>query len=73
MLSQLRQFWDTFQIELANKNFYKASIDGMSLGLSELQESDLEAWKIRAKSLDRYKKVNRVLHHQRLLFVFEII
>ena len=36
MLPQLRQFWDTFQAELANINLYNASIGGMSLKLSKL-------------------------------------
>lgn len=45
----------------------------MRLRLLELQRSDLEAQKIRANVLDRYKEVNRVLHHQRLLFIPKII
>ena len=43
VLPQLRQFWDTFQAKLADENLYKASIGGMRLRLSELQESDPEA------------------------------
>ena len=49
VLPQLRQFWDTFWMELANENFYKASINGMRLRLSELQESDLEAQELKSK------------------------
>ena len=46
----------------------------MRLKLSKLQESDNEAQKIRAKRLKNgYKEVDRVLHHQRLLFILEAI
>ena len=46
----------------------------MRLRLSELQESDDEARKIRAKELKNdYKEVDRVLHHQGLPFVLEAI
>ena len=46
--------------------------------LSELQELDKEIWEIRAaeklqKGRNGYKEINRVLHHQKLLFVPEII
>lgn len=60
----LHQFWDTFQIELADKYLYKAIIGGIRLKLSELQESDNEAQKIRAKGLKNgYKEVDGVLHY----------
>ena len=36
VLPQLRQFWDTFQTELANEKSYKASIGGIRLRLSKL-------------------------------------
>ena len=49
VLPQLRQFWDRFRVELADENPYKASIGGMRLRLSELQESDLEAQKLKSK------------------------
>ena len=46
----------------------------MRLRLSELQESDNKAQKIRAKrSKDDYEEVDGVLHHQGLLFVLEAI
>ena len=46
----------------------------MRLRLSELQKSDIEAQKVRAEELkDGWKKFDRVLHHQRLLFIPEII
>ena len=54
-----------------------ASIGGMRLRLAELQESDVEAQKIRAekqkKGLGKYVDVNGMLHHQELLFMPEII
>ena len=77
VLPQLRQFWETFQTELAAEEPYKASIGGMRLRLAELQESDAEAQKIRAEELkeglDEYVDVDGVLHHQGLPFVPEII
>ena len=45
----------------------------MSLKLAKLQEPDEKAQKIRAKSQDGYKKVGKVLHYQKLLFIPEII
>ena len=73
MLPQLCPFWDMFWTKLAYKFFYKASISGMRLRLAELQESDKEAQKIRVKGLNKYKKLNAVLYHQKLPFVTEII
>ena len=45
----------------------------MRLRLSELQESDPEARKIRAEGLDGYEDIDGVLHHQGLSFVPKII
>ena len=45
----------------------------MRMRLAKLQKSDKKAQKIRVESLNEYKKLDRVLHHQRLLFVLEII
>ena len=46
----------------------------MKLRLSELQELDNEAQKIRVEGMkDAYEEVDRVLHHQELLFVPEAI
>ena len=73
VLPQLRQFRDTFRTELADENPYKASIGGIRLRLSELEELDEEARKIRAESLGGYEEVDGVLHHQGLPFVPEII
>ena len=50
-----------------------AIIGKMSLRLAELQESNKKAQKIRSKSLNKYKNVNRVLHHLELPFVPKII
>ena len=73
MLPRLRQFWDTFQTKLANKIPYAASIGEMRLKVAELQESDEEARNFRAESLNSWEEFNRVLHHQGLPFVPEII
>ena len=49
----------------------------MRLRLAKLQESDTEAWKIRAEELkegfDKYVDVDKVLHYQELPFVPKII
>ena len=62
-----------FQTKLANKSIYTANIRRMRLKLAELQESDIETEKIRAKELkkglDKYVNVNKVVHYQRLLFL----
>ena len=77
MLPHLRQFWKTFQTKLADKEFYKASIGGMRLRLAELQKSEAEAQKIRAKELKeglgKYLDIERLLHYQGLPFLPEII
>ena len=46
----------------------------MRLRLSDLQESDNEAQKIRTEGLkNSYEEVDGILHHQGLLFVPETI
>ena len=45
----------------------------MSLRLAELQKSDNDIQKIRAKGLDKYKNINKMLYYQELLFIPEII
>ena len=45
----------------------------MRLRLSKLQKSDKEFRKIKAKSLDRYEEIDRVLYRQELSFVLKII
>ena len=70
VLPQLRQFRDTFQAKLGVEGLYQVNIGAMRLRLLELQESDDEAWKIRAKRLkSNYKEVDGVLHHQELPFI----
>ena len=51
VLPQLRQFWNTFQAKLGAEGPYQVSIGAMRLRLSELEESDDEARKMRAKGL----------------------
>ena len=63
-----------FQTKLADENPYKASIGKMRLRLSEWQESDAEAQKVRTEELkDGCEEFDRVLHHQGLPLVPEII
>lgn len=50
-------------IKLAKEKFYKASISKIRLKLSELQELDEKVQKIRAKSINGYKKVDRMLYY----------
>ena len=45
----------------------------MRLRLAKLQKSDEEAQRIRAEGLNRYKKLDEVLYHQRLPFVPKVI
>ena len=75
MLPQLRQFWDTYRVELADKNLYKASIGGIRLRLSELQESDPEVQELKSKEHlpDGWEDIDGVLYHQGLPFVPEAI
>ncbi len=51
ILSQLRQFWDTIQSELADKGPYTASIGGMKIKLPELKDDDKKAMKLRLEEL----------------------
>ena len=74
VLPQLRQFWDTFRAKLGTEGPYQVSIGAMRLRLSELQESDDEARKIRAEGLKNdYEEVDGVLYHQGPPFVPEAI
>ena len=70
-LLQLRQFWDTFRLELVNKNPYKVSINSIRLQLQEPQETDFKAQELRTK--DGYQNIDSVLHYQGLVFVPEAI
>ena len=46
-LLQLRQLWDMFRLELANKDSYKANIGSMRFKLQELQKTDSKAHELR--------------------------
>ena len=70
-LPQLRQFWNTFRLALANKDPYKVNIGSMRLRLQELQESNFKVQELRIK--DGYQDIDRLLYHQSLLFVPEAI
>ena len=74
VLPQIHQFWDTFQAELGDEGHYWVSIGVMRLKLSELQESNDKARKIRVEGLKSdYEEVDVVLHNQELSFVLEAI
>ena len=76
MLPKLRKFWRLFQIELAKKSRYTASISGMRLRLQDLQNEDKQAWKLRVNQQlgqQAWKDTNGVLHHQNLPYVSENI
>ena len=47
----MRQFWDTIRSELVDKGLYTASIRGMRMRLSELQDDDKEAKKLRSEQV----------------------
>ena len=51
VIPQLCQFWDTFQAKLGAEGPYQVSIGTICLRLSELQELDDEARKIKAEGL----------------------
>ena len=74
VLPQLCQFWDTFWVKLGAEGPYQVIIGAIHLRLSELQESDYEAQKIRAEGLKNdYEEIDGVLHYQGLSFVPEAI
>lgn len=68
---QLSKFWNTFLAKPANTVLYKVNISSMRLRLQKLQETDSKAQKIRIK--DGYKKIDVVIYHKSLFFMFEII
>ena len=74
VLPQLHQFLDMFRAKLGAEGPYQVSIGAMRLKLSELQESDDKARKIRAKRLKSdNEEVDGVLYHQGLFFIPEAI
>ena len=75
VLFWLCQFWDELQGELASERQYKISIGRIRLRLTELQVNDPQAKDIRSKNglTEGWNDVDRVLHHQGLPYVPEII
>lgn len=73
VLPQLHQFWDKFQSNLADKNSYKTSINGMKLRFQELKKKDDLAKKIKAEKLKSWKESDKLFHHQSLPPILEII
>ena len=71
VLPQLHQFWNELWAKPADEASYKISISEIRLRLAELQEFNEGARKIRAteERQEGWEDINRVLHHQRLLFV----
>ena len=73
-LPDLCQSWQTFCQELAAESPYKASIGAIRLKLVELQVENGQVWKIKAEKLSRnWKDSNKILNHQDLPYVPEII
>ncbi len=74
VLLQLRQFWDTLRSNLAAKSPYIANIGGMRMRISELQDDDKEAMKLRSEELpEAWEDIKQVLHYQGLLYVPKVI
>ncbi len=74
VLSQLCRFWDTIRSELADESPYTASIGAMRMRLSELQEDDKEAMKLRSEGLpEGWEDIEQVLHYQGLPYVPKVI
>ena len=71
---QLRHFWDFLRPKIALENPY-ASIGGMRLRFSELQENDKKAKLLRSSAglLEGWENVKKVLQYQGLPYVLAII
>ena len=70
---QLNQFWDSLQSDIAHNGSY-ASIGGMNLQLSELQDNDKKIKVLRAGGLpEGWEEVEGVLQYRGLPYVPEII
>ena len=60
--------------ELANKGPYTASIGGMKMRLSELQDDDKEAKTLRSERLpEGWEDIEQVLHFQGFLYIPKVI
>ena len=75
VLSQLYQFWDSLQSDIAQDRPYIANIRGMRLRLSKRQENDEEAKLLRGTAglPEGWEDVKGVLQYQGLPYVLEII
>ena len=75
VLPRLCQFWKRLRGELASEGAYQASVGSFCLRLPEIYAEDQLARRIRDQGLkDGWEKdVDRVLHHQRLPYVPEVI
>ena len=71
VLSQLRQFWNGLQKELAQERPYV--VGGMRLRLHKLQAKDEQAQKTRTEHPKGWDNINSVLHYQGLPYVPKII
>ena len=69
--SQLRQFWSSLWEKLAQGRFYV--VGDIRLRLQELQNEDKQAQKAKAKHSESWDDGKKVLHHQGLPYVPEII
>ncbi len=74
VLSQLRQFWDTFWDKLAHEGPYSLSIGGMRMRLLKLQDDNKEAKELRLEGLpEGWKDIEEVLYYQSLPYVPKVI
>ena len=74
VLPQLRQFWDSFQSEIANEGPYNISIGAIRLRLLDLQSDNNQVRKLRAADLlKRWEDIERVLQYGGLPNISEII
>ena len=64
VLPQLRQFWDTFRVELDIEGPYQVNIGAMRLRLPELQDNDKETKALRAEDLpEGWEEIEGVLQY----------
>ena len=73
MVPKLREFWDSLQSKLLDKDPYTTSISGMRLRLDKLQAKDAQARKTRAEHSKGWDNIDDVLHYQGLPYIPEII
>ncbi len=74
ILPQLCQFWDTIRSKLADKGPYTVSIGGMRMRLSELQDDDKKAMKLRSKGLpEGWEDIEQIFHYRGLPYLLKVI